>query len=137
MEFKGLMEKFLVWLSKTVAQARVKNDEVGYGWVYKDLEFAKEPKVEEFQKFFERDDLNTEYKTRYAETSTKEKKPYVYIQNEINLLYSFQKCFGMRYATRLQTYRNDLSMKGARVPSLINYGVANLEFRKEHFEQDK
>lgn len=137
MEFKELMEKFCKWLTKTITEARVSNDKVGYNWLFKDLEFEEEPSLEKFQEFFDRKSLNDEYKERYKEDSVKEKKPYVYIQNEINLIYSFHKCFAMRYATRLQVYRNDLAMKGARIPSLINYGIDTLEFRKEHFEQDK
>ena len=137
MEFKDLMKKFLKWLQETITDARTENKEKGYNWVYKDLDYTQDLKLEEYQTFFDRESQNSEYETRYNEKAGSNKKPYAYLQNEINLVYSFHKCFAMRNTTRLQLYRNDLSMKGARIPSLINIGLGHLEHRKEHFEQDK
>jgi hypothetical protein len=136
MKIKELLKKFLSWQSEAVVDNRVANNETGYGWVSKGIGYDKDLNVVGYQEFFDRQDLNDEYAQRYEEQDIRSKKPYVYHQNEINLIYSFHKCFAMRNHSRLQYYKNDLIQKGARTKSAINIGLGKLEQRKEKVEKD-
>lgn len=137
MKAETLFEKFREWTKDEIVDKRVKNDEVGYQWVYKSLGFDKELKTTEYQKFFDRKDLNSEYKKRYNDTNPQSKKQYAWIQSEINLIYSFHKCFAMRNQTRLQFYRHDLSQKGKRTRAATNIALGKLKFFKEQAEDKK
>lgn len=137
MKAETLFEKFREWTKDEIVDKRVKNDEVGYQWVYKSLGFDKELKITEYQKFFDRKDLNSEYKKRYNDTNPQSKKQYAWIQSEINLIYSFHKCFAMRNQTRLQFYRHDLSQKGKRTRAATNIALGKLKFFKEQAEDKK
>lgn len=137
MKAKDLFEKFRKWTKEEIVEKRLKNDEVGYQWIYKSLEYDKELKVKEYQDFFDRKELNSEYKTRYEETDPKSKKQYSWYQAEINIIYSFHKCFAMRNQTRLQYYRHDLSQKGKRTRAATNIALAKLKFFKDQAEDKK
>ena len=137
MKAKELFEKFRKWMKEEVVEKRVQNDEVGYNWVYKALEYDKELKTKDYQQFFDRKELNSEYKSRYEEKSPKSKKQYAWMQNEINIIYSFHKCFAMRNQTRLQYYRHDLSQKGKRTRAALNIALGRLKFLKEQSEDKK
>jgi hypothetical protein len=135
MKARDLFEKFLKWTKEVVTQKRLDNKELGYDWVYKTLEFDKDLKIKEYQEFFDRKELNNKYKTRYEEKSPPDKKPYCWVQQEIDLIYSFHKCFAMRNQTRLQHYRHDLSQKGERTRSTTFASLGKFEFQKERGEE--
>lgn len=134
MKFKELIKKFLDWCKEEVVQKRIQNDEKGYDWVYKKLGYDKELEVSAYQQFFDRKEHNQKYEQRYNEKNIPSKKPYGWIQTEINLIYSFHKCFAMRNQTRLQLYRNDLSQKGKRTKNSTYASVGKFESLKEKAE---
>ena len=70
--------------------------------------------------FFDRTALNAEYKDRFG----KGKKPYSYIQSEINFIYGMHKCVVARYKNRMGYYRDALSQKGVRTQVVVNHAVA-------------
>ena len=121
--------------AKELVENRVQNKEKGYTWVYKGINYEQELKLKEFQNFFERKGLNSEYKTRYQEKSLPGKKASAWFQNEINLIYSFHKCFALRNRTRLQSYRDDLAQKGARVKASLNLSIGKFLAYKNLAEQ--
>lgn len=137
MDAKDLIKDFLTWYKDTVVQKRIENGEVGYDWCYKDINFDDELTIEAFQTFFDRQDKNDQYKQFYEQKSLDGKKAYAWLQHEINLIYSFHKCFAMRNHTRLQLYRNDLSQKGARVRSAVNIGLGKFLYKKDAVEKDE
>ena len=137
MKAKDLFEKLRKWTKESVVEKRVRNDEDGYDWVYKSLEYDKELKIEDYQLFFSRKDLNTEYALRYNEKTPNARKQYAWYQNEINLIYSFHKCFAMRNQTRLQYYRHDLSQKGKRTRAAMNIALGKLSFLRDQAEDKK
>lgn len=134
MKIKDLFKKYLKWYKDDVVAPRVENKEEGYNWVYYQLKYYKDLKVADYQEFFDRKQHNDKYETRYKETSPKAKKPYGWTQTEINLIYSFHKCFAMRNQTRLQAYRNDLSQKGKRTKNTIYASLGKFEHLKEKAE---
>ena len=75
---------------------------------------------EDIATFFDRASLNAEYVARFG----KGKKPYSYIQSEINFIYGMQKCVVARYKNRMGYYRDALSQKGVRTQIAVNYAVA-------------
>lgn len=123
MKVEELMQKFLDWAKDDVVEKRLQNSEVGRDWLYKTLEFDEEITLESMQNFFDRNEQNAEYKTRYVEQNVNAKQAYGWLQNEINMIYSFHKCFAMRNQSRLQYYRHDLSQKGARTRSAVNIAL--------------
>lgn len=137
MKAKELFKKFVKWFSTTVVDARLDNEEKGYDWAYKDIEYKEKLQVEQYQKFFDRQEHNTKYKQRYEDTNPSSKKPYCWYETEINLIYSFHKCFAMRNQTRLQAYRNDLSQKGKRTKFSVNASLGKFEFLKELGEEKR
>lgn len=111
---------------------RKKNEEKGYEWVYKGIKYDDTLDLLAFQKFFDRKEQNDEYVKRYKETSVPDKLPTAMLQNEINMIYSFHKCFAMRNHTRLQYYRNDLSQKGHRIKSMLHTAMGYyLQYRDQ------
>lgn len=137
MEIQQLIEKFQKWAKDEIVQKRTSNDEQGYEWIYKSLEYTDELELKKYQEFFDRKSKNEEYGRNYTAESIKNKKPYSWLQNEINMIYSFHKCFAMRNKTRLQCYRDDLAQKGARTRSAINIGLGKFLYRKEQTEQNQ
>lgn len=136
MQIEDLISDFLTWSTNTVVQTRLANAENGYGWLYKDINYTDDLSVENYQKFFDRTSQNEEYVKNYNVQDNSSKQPYAWLQNEINMIYSFHKCFAMRNATRLQYYRNDLSQKGARTSSAINIAIGKYLHKKEQAEQN-
>jgi hypothetical protein len=108
---------------KELVKNRVENNQKGYTWTYKGINYDKELELKEFQDFFDRKELNKEHNLRAKETNTSLKKPSAWIQTEINLIYSFHKCFALRNRTRLQSYRDDLSQKGVRTRASLNNSI--------------
>jgi hypothetical protein len=138
MTFQNLLSDYLTWAKNTVVSLRVLNNEVGYSWMYKTIGFNHELTLENYQSFFDRTALNKEYATRYVQNKeTVNKLPYAWYQNEINLIYSFHKCFAMRNHSRLQYYRNDLSQKGARTYAALNIGLGKFLFKKDLAEKNQ
>jgi hypothetical protein len=136
MDIKDLYKDYLKWAKESVVDQRVKNGESGYGWLYKSLGYSDELTLEKFQKFFDRKDKNSEYKSNYKQGGIAGKKSYAWLQNEINMIYSFHKSFAMRNQTRLQLYRNDLSQKGARMSSAVNIGLGKFLHKKDEADKD-
>lgn len=134
MKIVELIQKFQKHL-KDLVEKRTTNDENGYTWSYKGLDYDKELTLKDFQDFFDRKELNNEYKTRYEESQVNAKKASAWIQHEINLIYSFHKCFALRNRTRLQSYRDDLSQKGARNKAAINNAIGKFIAVKNKAEQ--
>lgn len=135
MDLEELIQKFQKWAKEDVVEKRVTNDEDGYSWVAKSIEFSDELELTSIQDFFDRKGKNSEYKSNYEEEDIKGKQPYAWLQAEINAIYGFHKCFAMRNHTRLQLYRNDLSQKGARAYSAIHDAVGVFLHKKEASEQ--
>jgi hypothetical protein len=137
MKIEDLIKSYCTWLTDNVKK-RIDNGDVGYSWVYKSLEFPDEEVTrEEIQKFFDRAEQNDEYEKRYTEEDLSKKEAFAWIQSEINMIYSFHKCFGMRYTSRLQYYRNDLSQKGVRTQSAINISLGRFLWKRESTENDQ
>jgi hypothetical protein len=136
MNIEDLIETYQKYVKDILVENRVKNDEQGYEWTYKGLEYKDKLELKAFQKFFDRTDQNDKYVERFKEQETKQRKPTAWYQNEINMIYSFHKCFAMRNQTRLQYYRNDLSQKGARNYSSINNAIGKFLMYRELTEKD-
>jgi hypothetical protein len=135
MNSNDLFTNLSKWLQEAVVKNRLENNEKGYDWVYSSIGYHSPLSIKDYQKFFDRSALNSEYAQRYSDTSIANKKPYCYRQTEINLIYSFHKCFAMRNQTRLQLYRNDLSQKGKRTKNSLFAALGKLEFLKDKIEQ--
>lgn len=135
MKLKDLFKNILNWAKDKVVTARVENTDSGYSWFYKSLSYDQEAGYKEAQTFFDRTEANEQYIKDYKETNVKNKKAYGWNQAEINLIAGVHKCFVTRYQTRLQCYRNDLSMKGARMRSSVNIALGKLEARKKAAEK--
>lgn len=137
MKIEELFKKYLAWFMKesdSIEQLRLKNDEKGRKWCYKPLEYDKDLTLEEYQTFFDRKKQNDEYAERFKEDDIPAKKAFAFYQTEINLIYSFHKCFAMRNMSRLQYYRNDLSQKGVRVPSAVRNAMGKYKLMRESAE---
>jgi len=127
-----LFKNFQKWAKGNITDKyRIENKEMGYQWVYKDLGYTDKLGLEQFQKFFDRKKQNETYVERYNNTDLPSRKSYMWQQNEINMIYSFHKCFAMRNMTRLQYYRNDMSQKGARTHSATNIALAKFLYLSE------
>jgi|GEM_PF-6748402 len=135
MKIEELIQKYQEHI-KDLVEKRVKNDEKGYTWLYKGLQFAEKLGLEGFRTFFDRKDLNNEYKKRFEQKEPKGKKAHAWFQQEINLIYSFHKCFALRNRTRLQSYRDDLAQKGARNKASINNAIGKFLAYKDFAEKD-
>lgn len=135
MKSKELFDNLKKWFEDVVVDYRKENKEEGYDWVYKSLNYKRELKVSEYQQFFDRSEHNSKYDSRYKEKSPASKKAYCWMQTEINLIYSFHKCFAMRNQTRLQAYRNDLSQKGKRTKFSMLASLGKFEYLKESAEK--
>jgi hypothetical protein len=129
-----LLNSVIDWF-KNVTKLRLENKEVGYSWVYKDIGYNLEPTVENHQKFFDRKDQNDEYLKQYNQIDITVKKPYIQDQVEINAIAGFHKCFAMRYNSRLQYYRNDLSQKGARTQSALIIDLGKMAYNRKFYEK--
>lgn len=133
MNITDLFKNVASWFTDTVVKKRVQNDESGYGWISKALGFTQTPNRENIQQFFDRSDLNDEYVQKFNETQNR--KPVAGIQAEIDMLYSFHKCFAMRHHSRLQYYRKDLSQKGARTLSTMNLALGKFKYKRDLLDQ--
>jgi len=136
MEIRELLEKYQEWMKTSIVDKRIANGEDGYGWLYKALAYSEKLGIKEFQDFFDRAELNQEYKSQYNKEG-KERDPYSWLQAEINLIYSFHKCFAMRNHTRVQCYRNDLSQKGVRTKSTINIGLGKFLYKRDQAKEQR
>lgn len=134
MKIKELFDKFSKWLTEEVSQKRLDNKEDGYTWLADTIEYKEELELKKFQEFFDRKEQNQEYKTRVEEKNLSSKKAYAHLQQEINMIYSFQKCFIVRNQTRLQAYRNDLAMKKQRSLACMNIALGTFEHFKKTLE---
>lgn len=135
MKIKDLIKDFLKWFTDDVVKKRVDNKEDGYTWLAKTLKYTDDLELKKFQDFFDRKELNTDYKQKAESTDLAGKKAYAAIQTEINLIYGFHKSFAIRNQTRLQAYRNDLAMKGKRTLSSVNIGLGKFEYFKKTLEE--
>lgn len=124
MRIQELIQKFQDWAKGKIVKLRVENKEQGYTFHAKAIGFDKELTLGEFQNFFTRKKLNDEYMKRFKNTDIPSKQACAWYQTEINMFYSYHKCFAMRHRGRLEYYRSDLSQKGARAYSTINIGMA-------------
>lgn len=68
---------------------------------------------------FNRDEANAIYVKNYTSKDLKTKQPGTTLQRDINATYSLHRSFVARHKTRMQTYRDDLSNKGKRIPYSI------------------
>lgn len=137
MKIKDLIKDFLAWFKDDVVKKRIDNKEDGYTWLAKSIKYTDELELKKFQDFFDRKELNTQYKQKAEESNIANKKAYAALQTEINLIYSFHKGFAIRNQTRLQAYRNDLAVKGKRGMSSINLGLGKFEYFKKSLEELK
>jgi len=128
---KSLIEKFSEWILKSVPEKRLKNDTKGRLWFTESIGYDKTFKVEDLRKVTNREELNSDYTSRYQVTDVKGRQGISAIKTEISALYSFNKCFVQRYKGRLQYYRDDLSQKGKRNMVVIKQALgAFQEFKK-------
>lgn len=124
MIIEDLIAGFQRWAKETIVSLRLKNGEMGYGFNSTDLKYTTELTLLAFQGFFDRSKQNATYVKLFNDTNIPGKKPHAFYQQEINMIYSYHKCFAMRHRSRLEYYRCDMSQKGARAYSAINIGLA-------------
>jgi hypothetical protein len=65
----------------------------------------------EFKAYFDREELNDQYKSAFNAESQQAKVPHTFIQAEIQLIHGFHKSMVARHKTRLQVYRDDFAQK--------------------------
>lgn len=128
-DLNDLITNYNNW-ALNVGEMRLMNLTTGYRWCAKGIGYEnKALKLEEYKTFFDRSELNKEWLKRYNEPDLKARKPYVWLQAEIDQIYSFHKCFAMRHQTRLQYYRHDLSQKMKRNKGSLAQAQSLLEFK--------
>ena len=88
-------------------------------------------------KFFDRKDLNEDYKTRYNESSIPNKKQSAFVQLEINLVTGFHKSYAARHRTRLQSYKDDCVQKRYHTASAITMGYEKFLASSEKAEDKR
>ena len=116
----------------TVGELRLLNSANGYQWCAKGIGYTNRTlTLADYKRFFDRSDLNDKWLSRYNQESLKARKPYAWLQIEIDQIYSFHKCFAMRHQTRLQYYRHDLSQKLKRTKASVDQAHALLEFKAD------
>lgn len=135
MKIEELLRNYNQWATDVV-NLRLDNKEKSRDWLYKQLGLTYTPELKKLQEFFDRTAQNEEYVKRYNEESIPAKKPHAWYQTEINMIYSFHKCFAMRYNTRLQYYRNDMSQKGKRNITAINQALAKFMLLRDMAEKE-
>jgi hypothetical protein len=132
-KFKKLVTKFETWMEK-ISTARLGNDVQGRSWFAKSIEYTNSFKLTDLRNITDREDLNSEYSSKYDGKDAKSKKGISAIKVEISALYSFQKCFVQRYKGRMHYYRDDLSQKGARNMGTVNQSLGILEEFKNNLK---
>jgi len=135
MRIEELIKKFHAWIIEDVVKPRMENKEMGRNWAYAELGYTKELSTADYQSFFERGNLNDEYVRRYLQQFIPTKQAHAMLQPEINMIYSFHKCFAMRNATRLQYYRNDLSQKAKRNLTAVNQAIGKFKVMRNIAER--
>lgn len=130
-----LFEKLIKWTRDTITQKRLTNGESGYQWSVKDLEYEGDFTLEDLQDFFDREQLNSDYKREYEKDEVADKKAYGFSKTDAALIAGFHRSFAARHKTRLQLYRDDLSMKGKRVPGNIYNTLGKHEAKKQAVEE--
>lgn len=139
MKIEELIKKYLSWFktdTNSVEQLRLANKEKGREWCYKALGYDKNLTLKDYQTFFNRKEQNDEYVKRHNVKDIPSKKPHAWYQTDINMIYSFHKCFAMRNATRLQYYRNDLSQKGKRTSTAVNQAIGKYQVMRDNAEKE-
>lgn len=132
-----LEELYDLWKRWTdqVCEHRINNETNGYEWCAKTMEYSEELDRAGYATFFDRDELNQKHKERFLQQDVKSKKPYAFLQTEIDFIYSFHKCFAMRHQTRLQYYRHDLAQKKKRTRYAMNIAVGDFKFKTDKADQ--
>lgn len=126
-----IFEKLLKWGRDTITGKRLENGESGYQWAVKDLEYTGDFSLENLQEFFDREQQNSDYKREYEKEEVKDKKAYGFSKTDANLIAAFHRSFASRHKTRLQIYRDDMSMKGKRIPGNVYNSLGKLEAKKQ------
>lgn len=130
-----LFEKVVKWLKTSTTEKRLTNGENGYQWMVKDLEYDGEYDLESVQQFFERDKQNADFKKEYDKPEVADKKAFGFHQTDANLIAAFHRSFALRNKSRLQCYRDDMSMKGKRVIGSLYNTLGKHEAKKEATEK--
>ena len=114
MNLKSLIDSIIDWM---ITAGTVRSDRP-----YCDLGFDKEFTREEIAKYFTTEEQEKQFILNYREMNPVAKKGYLYIQGEINVIYSFHKGFVSRYKSRLQCYRDDSAQKCIHTRRAIQTG---------------
>lgn len=130
-----IFEKLIKWARDTVARKRLDNQESGYQWSVKDLEYSGDFTHQDLQEFFDREQQNSDYRTEYEKESVADKKAYGFHKTDAALIAGFHRSFASRHKTRLQAYRDDLSMKAKRVPGNVYNSLGKYEAKKQSVEK--
>jgi len=135
-DLDALLKILAEWMEVSIPDGRIKTkDSAGRDWFLRAAKYDKTLKLEDLKNYTDREDLNTEYSSRYAQTATKGKKGVSALKVEISALYSFNKCFVQRYKGRMHFYRDDLSQKGARNMRAVGQAMGLLKEFKKNLDQ--
>lgn len=132
-KLKNLVEKFDTWIQK-IPTSRLGNDVLGRSWFTKGIDYTESFKLSDLRNITDREELNSDYVSKYDAKDPKARKGISGIKVEISALYSFQKCFVQRYKGRMHYYRDDLSQKGARNMGTVNQSLGILEEFKNNLK---
>lgn len=135
-DLDSLLKILAAWLEVSIPDGRVKTkDTEGRDWFLRAAKYDKTLKLSDLKNYTDRTALNTEYASRYKQTSTQSKKGVSALKVEISALYSFNKCFVQRYKGRMHFYRDDLSQKGARNMRSVGQAMGLLNEFKKNLDQ--
>ena len=107
MNLKSLIDSIIDWM---ITAGTVRSDRP-----YCDLGFDKEFTREEIAKYFTTEEQEKQFILNYREMNPVAKKGYLYIQGEINVIYSFHKGFVSRYKSRLQCVIETTQLRSAYI----------------------
>lgn len=130
MSIKQLLAEYKRWLEAAYSSNA---DFESRPWC--DLGHKEALNQEEFLKYFDRKELNDEYIKRVKEKDITQKQPYLYLQAEINFIYSMHKSFVARHKTRMQYYRDDCAQKHYHTRSTIEMGEGKFYAARDQAEK--
>lgn len=131
MKYEQLIKGLTSWFKQHIGELRKTTGELGYQFSGKLLGFNKDTTKTNINEFFNRKELVDEYKKRINNRDLAKQKQTATIQNEINMIAGFHKCFAMRHHTRLNCYRDDTEQKRLRIPYNVTTSLARIESIKD------
>ena len=86
MKLKDLFKDFLTWFKDDIVKKRIDNKEDGYTWVAKSLKYTDELELKKFQDFFDRKELNSDYKQKVEDNLNESYKHLLRLENAFESL---------------------------------------------------